>query len=61
MIKIYKLFGIKILEVEESEKKAPSKGLLNRFTKSKGGFLEYSQEEYDKDKEKETLNKMENK
>jgi len=59
--KIYKLFGVKIFEItnypNESEFPIPKK----LFGKPKGVMLEYSPEEAQRDKDKETLRKMEGK
>ncbi len=57
--KVYKLFGIKIFEVityEKDEQPLPSKGL---FGNPKGEVLEYTPEQEQRDRDKETIKKME--
>ncbi|HEC64585.1 MAG TPA: hypothetical protein ENI23_04775 [bacterium] len=58
--KVYKLFGIKIFEIvvyEKGEQPLPKK----LFGKAKGEVLEYTPEQEQRDRDKETIKKMEGK
>ena len=62
MKKIIKLFGIKILEVDtyqKDEEVPTTESLLDKLKPPKGEILSYSPEEEEKDRERETLKKME--
>ena len=61
MKKIIKLFGITILTIDtydKSEDAPVSESLLDKIKGPRGEILEYSPEEEEKDKERETLKKM---
>ena len=61
MKKIYRIFGVKILEVETlSQKEAETKQLLKSHD-PEGVILDVSQEELDKEKDQETIRRMEGK
>lgn len=62
--KIIKLFGITILTIDTygKEDEVPAtETILDKLKGPRGEVLEYSPEEAEKDKEKETLKKMEGK
>ena len=62
--KIIKLFNVPILTIDtyDKEDEAPaSETILDKIKGPRGEILEYSPEEEEKDKERETLKKMEGK
>jgi len=59
--RIYKLFGIKILEIQDWSMRDVEKKEMSKAKKPQGEVIEYTPEEYQKDKDQETVNKMEGK
>ena len=57
--KIYKLFGIKIFEIIDYDR--DEQPIPKSFGKPRGVVLEYTPFEEQRDKDKETINKMEGK
>lgn len=59
--KIIKFFGLKLFEVVKYDKDEAISTPKRRFKKPQGAILEYTPEEYERDKEREAIRKMEGK
>ena len=51
MIKTYKIFGIRVLEVETSDERP--QGLIDKLKKPQGALLEYTPKEKDREEERQ--------
>ena len=62
MKKTFKILGLTILTIDTYEKPEDApRGLLGALRKPQGAILEYTPEQEEKDRERETLRKMEGK